>query len=87
MKPTARKNDLIVKKDTGELYIEDLTCNKRIVLNPTSAYVWEKCDGRRNGDEIAKEMGQELGVTVSEKVVEMALDKLSKARLLEPEFV
>lgn len=86
MKPIARKNDLVVQRDTGELYIEDLVNDKKIILNPTSAYVWEKCDGRKNGVEIAREMGEELGVTVSQKVVEMALNKLSSESLLEPEF-
>ncbi len=86
MKPIARKNDLVIKKDTGELFIEDLVSHKTIHLNPTSAYVWEKCDGQKNEVEIAQDLGKELGVSVSEMVVIMALNKLSKARLLEPEF-
>lgn len=86
MKPIARRNDLVVQKDTGELYIEDLVSKKTIRLNPTSAYVWERCDGYKNETEIARELGQELGVSVSENVVRMALGKLSREHLLEPEF-
>jgi hypothetical protein len=86
MKPIARKNNLVVQKDTGELFIEDLVSKKMIHLNPTSAYVWEKCDGRKNEMDIAQELGQELGVMVSEQVVAMALCKLSQESLLEPEF-
>lgn len=82
MKPIARKNDLVVQKDTGELFIEDLVSNKSIYLNPTSAYVWEKCDGQKDETDIAKEMGMELGVSVSEQVVKMALNKLSEASLI-----
>ena len=83
MKPKARKGDLLVKRDTGELIIEDLTREKGIHLNPTSAYVWEKCDGKRDTEEIAKIMENELGMNVSEKVVAMAVNKLFDKNLLE----
>lgn len=82
MKPKARKDNLKVKNDTGELFIEDVLNANFIHLNPTSAYVWEKCDGYHGPSEIAREMGRELGVSVSEQVVTMALDKLSKAKLI-----
>jgi hypothetical protein len=84
MKPVARKNDLVIRRDTGELFIDDLLNHKRIRLNPTSAYVWEKCDGRHETYEIAEEMECELGVTVSESVVLMALNRLYSEKLLEP---
>ncbi len=82
MKPIARKNNLVVQRDTGELFIEDLVSKKSIYLNPTSAYVWEKCDGRKSEKEIAQEMGIELGVSVSEKVIRMAFSKLSEECLI-----
>jgi hypothetical protein len=84
MKPVARKNNLIVQRNMGELFIEDIQNRKSIYLNPTSAYVWEKCDGRHETYEIAEEMGSELGVSVSESVVLMALNRLNSERLLEP---
>jgi hypothetical protein len=84
MKPVARKNNLAVQRDTGELLIEDLLNHKQIKLNPTSAYVWEKCDGRHETFEIAEEMENELGVSVSENVVLMALNRLYSEKLLEP---
>jgi hypothetical protein len=84
MKPVARRNDLIVERNTGELFIEDLLNRKSIHLNPTSAYVWEKCDGRRETYEIAEEMECELGVPVSESVILMAVNRLYSERLLEP---
>ena len=82
MKPKARKDNLKVKKDTGELFIEDVVNTKYIHLNPTSAYVWDKCDGKHEPGDIAIEMGKELGVSVSEKVVSMTIDKLSKENLV-----
>jgi hypothetical protein len=83
MRPVARRNDLIVKRDTGELFIEDILNKNQIRLNPTSAYVWEKCDGKHETIEIAKEMSRELGMTVSEKVILLALNRLQGERLLQ----
>jgi hypothetical protein len=53
-----------------------------IHLNPTSAYVWEKCDGSKDSSQIAAEMGSELGVKVSENVILHALNRLQGERLL-----
>ncbi len=83
MKPVARKNDLVVKEITGEFFIHDLQNKKAICLNPTSAYVWQKCDGKKESGEIAEEMRNELGVPVSEKLVSFALNFLSTELLLE----
>ena len=82
MKPVARTENLIVKRDTGELFIEDVVNHNRIYLNPTSAYVWEKCDGSKDSREIATEMGNELGVLVSENVILIALNRLKGEKLL-----
>lgn len=82
MKPIARTENLIVKRDTGELFIEDVINHNHIYLNPTSAYVWEKCDGKKDSREIAAEMGNELGVSVSENVILMALRRLQGEKLL-----
>jgi hypothetical protein len=82
MKPVARRNNLVIKRDTGELFIEDILHHNHIRLNPTSAYVWEKCDGSKDTTEIAAEMEEELGVSVSENVVLMAINRLQGARLL-----
>lgn len=71
-----------MKRDTGELFIEDVLNSKYIYLNPTSAYVWEKCDGERDATQIAQEMGSDLGVSVSEKVVQMAVQRLMGERLV-----
>lgn len=83
MRPIARTNDLIIKRDTGELFIEDILNHNLIHLNPTSAYVWERCDGSKDTQEIAAEMGNELGVSVSENVILQALNRLQGVSLLE----
>lgn len=82
MKPIARTENLNVRRDTGELFIEDVVNAKFIHLNPTSAYVWERCDGKKEPNQIAAELGQELGVSVSEQVVSLAISKLSSEKLL-----
>jgi hypothetical protein len=84
MKPIARRNDLLIQRDTGELFIEDLLNRKHIRLNPTTAFVWERCDGMKETYEIAAELADELGVSVSEGVILMALNHLFSERLLEP---
>ncbi len=88
MKPTARKTDLVIQEDTGELFIQDLRNANAICLNPTSAYVWQKCDGNRETHEIAVEMERELGVPVSDNLVSFAISKLTAQRLVEfrPQF-
>jgi hypothetical protein len=87
MRPIARKSDLVVKKDTGQMYIEDIENHKYICLNPTSAFVWERCDGSKDETVIAREMGEELGVPVSESVVSTIMNKLFAEQLLVPEFM
>lgn len=87
MRPIARKDDLVIKKDTGLIYIEDVANHKYICLNPTSAYVWEKCDGRKDESAIAREMGEDLGVAVSEGFVTQIMNRLFAEQLLVPEFM
>lgn len=83
MKPIARRSDLLVEECAGELYIHDLRNASAICLNPTSAYVWRKCDGNHEMKEIAMEMQSELGRPVSENLVSAAIDRLSSECLLE----
>lgn len=87
MRPIARKEDLVIKKDTGLLYIEDVANHKYICLNPTTAYVWERCDGMKDESAIAREMGEELGVDVSEGFVTQIINRLFAEQLLVPEFM
>ncbi len=82
MKPIARKNDLVIREETGELFIQDLQTKNDFHLTPTSAYVWRKCDGSRETREIAAEMQAEIGVPVSERLVSFALDQLSSQSLI-----
>lgn len=89
MNPIARKSDLIIENQTPEFFIHDLKNEKFITLNPTSAYVWKKCDGNHSKDEIVKEMEEELGLKINPGLIDSAIARLSADCLLEtyPQFI
>lgn len=82
-RPLAREADLVVQKFPDEVMVYDLRNHKAHCLNQTAALVWRHCDGQRSVSEIAALLAQETDSPVSEEVVWYALDKLSKAALLE----
>ena len=70
-KPVSRKNDLVVQEHDGEILIYDLTHNRALCLNETSARVWRACDGINSVEDISKAVG-------SEDLVWLALAELKK---------
>ena len=52
-------------------------------LNRTAALVWQNCDGRTTVAELAGVLASELEIPANEAMVWMALNRLSKARLLK----
>ena len=84
-KPTAlaRNEELVVQDLRDEVLVYDLKSQKAHCLNPTAAFVWNHCDGQRTPDEIARLMAEEWQTPVSEDAVWFALNKLSKADLLQ----
>ena len=83
IKPTARKDGIVVQKIGEETLVYDLNENKALCLNETSALVWELCDGRRTTLEIGDEVGKKLKSEVSEDLVCLALDQLSEDLLID----
>ncbi len=83
MNPVARKNDLVIERDVVDLFIHDLQSEKYILLNPVSAFVWKKCDGKHNAEEIARELESEVGVKVSPGLISSTVERLFTDRLLE----
>ncbi|NNF00296.1 MAG: hypothetical protein HKN25_14850 [Pyrinomonadaceae bacterium] len=71
-----------IQRRTGDLLIEDFTGKTRVQLSPVYAYVWKKCDGRRDTRQIAEEMETELGMKVSEGVVSMTVNRLFERKIL-----
>ena len=83
----ARNDELVVQALPDEVLIYDLKSHKAHCLNTTAAFIWKHCDGQTTADEIAKMMQQEWQTPVSEDAVWFALNKLSKAELLQERIV
>ncbi len=82
-KPSARKSDIVVQDSVNETLIYDLKSNKAFCLNETSTLVWQLCDGRNLVSEISDAMSVQLKTLVSEDIVWLAVDQISKDGLLE----
>jgi hypothetical protein len=83
MNPIARTHDLVIERDGVDLFIHDLQREKYILLNPVSAFVWKKCDGKRNAEDIAHELETEIGTKVSTSLISSTVEKLFSESLLE----
>ena len=80
--PAARQDDLVVEGFLDEVLVYDLQRNRAHCLNRTAALVWQNCDGRTTVAELAGVLASELEIPANEAMVWMALNRLSKARLL-----
>lgn len=76
MKPEARVDNLLVHEVGDEIVVYDRARKKAHRLNPTSALVWGKLDGKTSTEAIADELGFERNV------VEMAVGQLEQLNLL-----
>ena len=79
--PRARV-DFLTRDFGDELLVYDQQRNVGHCLNPAAAAAWKLCDGKKSTSEVAEILTQQLSTPVSESVVHLALDELSKARLL-----
>jgi hypothetical protein len=66
-----------------ELLIYDLDSHRAYCLNQTAALVWQSCDGRRTVEGMVRVLERELGSSVDESIVWLALEQLQRSRLLE----
>lgn len=85
-RPQSRKQNLVEQEVDGELLIYDLERDRAFCLNRTSALVWQACDGNRTITEINSLIGQQLKTQTDEDIVWLALDQLSKEKLINPEI-
>ena len=83
-KPKSRKENIVVQEVDGEVLIYDLERDKAYCLNKTSAIVWQTCDGTRTIAEINDHLGKQLNAQTDEDIVWLALDQLSKEKLIDP---
>jgi hypothetical protein len=75
-KPNARTREIIIQELTDETLIYDLENNKAFCLNKTAARIWKNCDGKKDLENLANELG-----TAKETIL-VALDGFQKNDLL-----
>ena len=78
-----RIDDAIVETVGEELCIYDPKRKRVHSLNPTAAYVWHLCDGQTSTSEIALRSSDELGTKHAGALVDMSLQRLRNAGLLD----
>ena len=83
MKPRARKENIVVQNTANETLVYDLGTNKALVLNETSGFIWNLCDGNRDILQIQNEVSKQFKQSASEDFIWFAIDQLKKDSLLE----
>ena len=81
--PRARKERLLLRELPEELLVYDLERHKASCLNRMATLTWRRCDGRATVPEIAEALEGDLGIPVDERAVWLALERLSRAHLLD----
>ena len=81
-----RRQDLLIEQMEDESVVYDPARYRAHCLNQTAQLVLRACDGKASLTPIAARVRGELRVPVSEDVVRSALEKLSRAHLLEERF-
>jgi len=79
--PRARM-DCLTREFGDELLVYDQERNVGHCLNPTAAATWKLCDGKNGPPDLAKILTRQFSEPIDEPVVLLALEELSKARLL-----
>jgi PqqD family protein of HPr-rel-A system len=67
----------------GGLVVYDPRTDEGHLLNPSTAVVFEACDGRTSVDEIAQRVADHTGLPIDTGIVELALSELAEVGLLE----
>ena len=73
----------MVRRLPQEVVVYDLERHQAHCLNQTAAVVFEHCDGQTTATGIAKALSAKLGTPADEAVVQLSLQKLADAHLLE----
>lgn len=80
--PKARSADLVVQEVGDETMVYDLLSHKAHCLNRTAAHIWKTCDGETPVASMPERIGKDLGASVDEDFVLLALTELSDRGLL-----
>ena len=82
-KPTAKVDGILRQRTFQDLVVIDEGTDSAHCLNETAAIVFEHADGTRSVDDLADVLREKLDPTADRDLVEIALDNLAEASLLE----
>ena len=82
-KPIARVDGILRQRTFQDLVVVDEMTDSAHCLNETAAIVFEHADGTRTVDDLADVLREKLDPTADTDLVELALDNLAMASLLE----
>jgi hypothetical protein len=84
--PTARNEDLVVQEAEPETLVYDLLSNKAHHLNETASLIWKLCDGEKSVRDIGNSISVKTGLQVNDELVWVALNDLSRNKLLKSDI-
>lgn len=88
LRPRKLQGDRIILREIeGEVLVYDERTHRVWCLNPSSACIWQLCDGRNTVEDIAAGAAKALGPAVNESLVLLTLDELGEKGLLEAGIV
>ena len=83
VEPRARTNRLVTRDLGDDLLVYDLECHKAYCLNRVAMLVFRHCDGETTIPDMARRIGNALGIPVGEEAIRLGLVRLEKAHLLD----
>jgi hypothetical protein len=83
--PRRREKGLLLEELPTETLVYDTTSDKAHCLNAVARLVWKHCDGPTTVTEMVEILRKDLDIPADEAVVQLTLEKLAKAGLLETE--
>jgi hypothetical protein len=82
-RPRICQDGLIIRELDEEILIYNTADNKAYCLNRTAAMIWKECDGQSTVEEISNSLSRQVGTSVDERAVWLALKQFDRDRLLE----
>ncbi|MGA1982993.1 MAG: PqqD family protein [Acidobacteriaceae bacterium] len=88
LRPRKLQDDRItIREIEAETLVYDERTHRAWCLNPSSACIWQLCDGRNPVEKIAACATRQLGSAVNEELVLLTLEELHEQGLLEDGMV
>jgi hypothetical protein len=85
--PLAKTTNLLTTELEDEVVVYDPERKQAHSLNRTAVAVWNHCDGETSIGELQRRVSTEVGASVSEEAIWLALQKLERAHLLAEKLV